>query len=207
MSAVLDVGANEGQFAQELRFWGYTGRIISFEPIPALVAGLRERAAADPAREIRECAIGAKAGTATLHVSDLSVFSSLREVLPSAEAFDVRARTVSTIDVEVASLEDIFSDVIGTGETAFLKVDTQGNEADVLNGAAGIRDRVVGVQLEVGVRALYEAEKLAPTLIGRMAELGYRIGQVHPVVFDPEDGNASLLQADIVFIRSPAAAR
>ncbi|WP_420455198.1 FkbM family methyltransferase [Rubrivirga sp.] len=203
VAVVLDVGANEGQFAQDLRAWGYSGRIVSFEPIPAVAAGLRDRAAGDPAWEVRECALGREAGTATLHVSDLSVFSSLREALPSAETFDARARTVSTVEVEVVRLDDVFDDVVRPGEAAFLKVDTQGNEADVLDGAAGVLDRVVGVQLELGVRALYEGEQLAPALIERMAGLGYRIGQLHPVVFDPNDGFTSLLQFDAVFVRPP----
>ncbi len=200
---VFDVGANEGQFATGLRAWGYTGRIVSFEPIPAVAAGLREQASRDPQWDVRQCALGAEAGTAALHVSDLSVFSSLREVLPSAEAFDARARTVSTVEVEVARLDDVFDEFVRPGETAFLKVDTQGNEADVLDGAAGVLDWVVGVQLELGVRALYDGEQLAPALIERMAGLGYRIGQLLPVVFDPDDAFTSLLQFDAVFVRPP----
>ncbi len=201
---VLDVGANEGQFARELRDWGYDGRIVSFEPIPDVAATLRQRAAGDPAWEVRECALGREAGAATLHVSDLSVFSSLRETLPSVEAFDARARTVGTVEVEVQRLSDLFGDVVGPGEQAFLKVDTQGSEPDVLDGAAGVLDRIVGVQLELSVRALYEGERLAPDLIGRMAALGYRLAQLRPVVFDPDDDFTSLLQFDAVFARPPA---
>ena len=98
-------------------------------------------------------------------------------------------------------LDEAFGDLVGPGEAAFLKIDTQGSEPDVLDGAAGVLDRIVGVQLELGVRALYEGEHLAPDLIGRMATLGYRLAQVHPVVFDPDDAFTSLLQFDAVFAR------
>ena len=94
---------------------------------------------------------------------------------------------------------------VRAGERAFLKVDTQGHERGVLDGAGRALDRVVGVQLELKAAALYEGEALAPELIGRMQDLGFRLAQVHPVVFDPADGRASLLQFDGVFARPPGA--
>ena len=204
VSVVLDVGANEGQFASELRAWGYRGRIVSFEPIPAVAAALRARASTDPAWEVREEALGAAEGTATLHVSALSAFSSLRTPLPSVLTLDDRSTPVETVEVTVRRLDDVFDDLVDVGDRAFLKLDTQGNEADVLDGTPEALARVEGVQLELGVRRLYEGEQLAPALIARMEGAGFRLGQVHPVLFDPADGRASLLQFDAVFVRPPA---
>ncbi len=205
VTVVFDVGANEGQFATELRAWGYGGRIVSFEPIPEVAARLRALAASDPTWDVREMALARTTGTSTLHISDLSVFSSLREVLPEGRAFDGRARTVQTVEVAVARLDDVFAQAVRAGERAFVKIDTQGNEADVLDGAAAALERVEGVQLELGVRALYEGEQLASALIARMDALGFRIGQIHPIIFDPDDGFQSLLQFDAVFVRAPGA--
>ena len=201
---VLDVGGNVGQFGRELRAWGYAGHIVSFEPIPEAAAALRSVSAGDARWEVAEYALGAEAGTATFHVSERTVFSSLRAPLERAHVFDATARTVRDIQVEVRRLDAVFDQYVEPDARAFLKVDTQGSETDVLDGASGVWERIEGVQLELGVEPMYEGETLAPALISRLADAGFRLAQVHPVIFDPSDGMASALQFDAVFARSVA---
>ena len=52
IDAVVDVGANRGQYAARLRGAGWRGPILSIEPVPELHRALAERAAADPAWEV-----------------------------------------------------------------------------------------------------------------------------------------------------------
>ena len=59
IDTVLDIGANSGQFAQQLRGdIGYTLRILSFEPLSTAFELLKANAKADPAWEVFHCAMG-----------------------------------------------------------------------------------------------------------------------------------------------------
>src|SRR5437660_7418193 len=75
---VLDVGANMGQFATALFDDGYSGRIISFEPLPdahsRLVLAARKRPEWTVAPRL---ALGRAPGTASLYIAGNSVRSSL----------------------------------------------------------------------------------------------------------------------------------
>src|ERR1700739_3168333 len=85
---VIDVGANRGQFGESLRENGYRGRILSFELLSAEFKILSQTAAADRNWEVHRCGLGAATGTAMLHVSKLSVFSSILDLANTAQLHD-----------------------------------------------------------------------------------------------------------------------
>ena len=84
INLVLDVGANNGGYASELRRSGYRGRIWSYEPLSEAFAELSKSAARDDLWKTVNCACGAKAGSARINVAKNSVSSSLLPMLKCA---------------------------------------------------------------------------------------------------------------------------
>src|SRR5579871_3544754 len=87
VDCVFDVGANNGQYATLLRRRvGYKGSIVSFEPIPAAAALVREKASSDSNWYVEEAALDATSGHATFNVMQGKQFSSLHT--PSEKEVD-----------------------------------------------------------------------------------------------------------------------
>ena len=80
---VLDVGANVGQYASELRALGYAGKITSFEPGRFAFAVLEEASRRDDAWQAFNYGLSDVDGPLALTLSENSVSSSLQQVLPS----------------------------------------------------------------------------------------------------------------------------
>ena len=195
---VLDVGANIGQFAHELRAMGYRGSIMSFEPLRSAREELEAAAAKDPLWSVRASALGAEAGAATLNVTDHSAFSSIKPQTRRGERFSPRARVIGAQSVEVVRLDDIWPEF--AGRRVFLKIDTQGFEQQVLKGARTALREIVGVQLELPIEHLYAETWSLIEAIGFMEENGFAISQARPVNPLREDP-ASLVELDVVFRR------
>jgi len=203
VSCVLDVGANVGQYALRLRAVGYAGRIVSFEPLPEAHAELTRRAAADPAWQVAPpMALGASNGEVEIDVSAESDMSSvlpqsalLRQVSPSSAV--VRKETVP-----LCRLDQVAGPYLRPDERVFLKLDTQGYEAEVLAGAGRLLERIAGIQLEMSLVPLYEGERDFRRLLDDLAALGFA-----PYLFLPgyfEHKLARQLQVDGVFMRTIA---
>jgi FkbM family methyltransferase len=201
INLILDVGANVGQFGRELRqHIGFTGRIVSFEPMRSAYAALRKAAAGDRLWEIApRTAVGAQSGTVTLNIAGNSASSSVLTMMASHVDAAPESRFVGT---EVVPLEPL--DALATGyftgdSVGFLKIDTQGYESEVLRGATKTLSRVAGVQLELSLIPLYQGQELMPKLVERLQDMGFDLWAVAPAFVEPRTGR--LLQVDATFVR------
>jgi FkbM family methyltransferase len=199
---VLDVGANVGQYALSLRRDGYAGRILSFEPLSAACATLQRAAGRDHAWQVLRCALGDRDGTAILNVAGNSVSSSVLAMLPAHLRSAPESAYVGTEEVPLRRLDSVLEEHGRPGERAFLKVDAQGSERAVMEGAAGCLDAILGVQLEMPLTPLYQGEASMPELVEYLAERGFFLMSLEPAWSDPASGR--VLQVDGMFFREPA---
>lgn len=195
---VLDVGANEGQYALELRRLGYAGGIVSFEPIQEVGARLRANLAGDPAWEYRAMALGAEDGTARIRVGAETATSSL--LAPSEYLVERanQARSVRDEEVRVARLESVF-EAGWRGRRLWLKIDTQGFEMNVLRGGEAVLGDVGMVQLELSLKPLYVGEPGFLEVAGWLAARGFDLVGLEPGFVEARTGR--LLQSDVIFAR------
>ena len=179
IDCVLDVGANRGQYRDFLRdYVGYSGTIVSFEPIPALVEELRARASTDPAWIIEGCALGSERKTAPFNVMSSSVFSSFLSPDHSKVSRFDRLNTVrEQIVVDAFTLDErmaCLSGRLGPRRT-YLKLDTQGSDLDVAKGAAKTLKQVLALQTEVSFKPIYAGMPDFVAAIRSFEALGFEV--------------------------------
>ena len=173
---VLDVGAHEGGFGQQLRRCGYRGRILSFEPISELHAKLASAASGDRAWTVAPpLALGATSGAAPINVHDESSISSFLalERMPYADAAPTQITPRRQETVRVVRLDDIYDEFVPSAATTLLKLDVQGFEDRVLAGAIKSLEKITAILVEVSLVPLYAGQKSYLELLGELRARGF----------------------------------
>ena len=157
---VFDVGANQGQFAKELRFYGFKENIISFEPVLDIHKKLLINSSKDTNWEVYDpIALGNKNSTNTINISKNSVSSSILEISSQHIENAPDSKIVNKQTIQEKKLEDIFYEFNLKNKNLFLKIDTQGYEFEVIKGAEKILNQFQGILVEVSLTHLYKGQK------------------------------------------------
>jgi len=196
---VLDCGANRGQYGKYLRGLGYSGRIISFEPLQSAYSKLAHKAKRDKNWETHNFALGNFCGNSKINQAGNSDSSSILQMLPEHEAADPKSKYIGQEDIEIKMLDSIFTDMKGKSNSIFMKIDTQGFEDRVLAGAEQALPEIAGIQLEMSYIPLYENQRLINDLHEYLSRAGYSLVNINPIFHDPN--NLCLLQSDGTYFR------
>jgi len=193
---VIDVGANRGQYAQELRAHGYRHEIVSFEPAAEAFETLRQRSAADHRWSIRQLAVSDEEAIVELGAADnfsslLPVAGRLSALFP--EAAPHRRERVHACRLDATGLE------LPEGSRTLLKLDVQGFERQAIAGAGGILEGVAIIETELSVAPLYVGQALLAEIVCLLERHDYRLVELDPVLRDRTTGQ--YLQFDGLFVK------
>jgi FkbM family methyltransferase len=199
INCVFDVGANRGQYGRFLREWGYKGRIISFEPVSADFAVLKEQAAADPDWQAHQIALGETEAEKEINVTSDSLFNSFLE--PSAFIIGQGLRVEQRERVRIRPLDALFDQCLEniTDPQPYLKLDTQGYDFKVLGGAKNAIQHIAAMQVELSVKAVYKNAPYYLEGIGRLEEMGFEVTGLFPIA---RDNALRVLEFDCVMVRT-----
>ena len=199
---VLDVGANRGQFAAEIRRQGYAGKIVSFEPLSAAYTQLQQASMQDPMWEVGpRCALGDQAGEVEINIAGNSDSSSILPMLESHRSAAPESAYQGKEFVPIKTLDDVAGQYLKDARSVFLKIDTQGFEWHVLDGARETLPHIKGILVELSLVPLYEGQHLWRDVIARLEAAGFTLWAFKPVFSDLTQGRT--LQVDGVFYRNP----
>jgi FkbM family methyltransferase len=165
----VDVGTNRGQLLREAVRIAPHGNHVAFEPIPDLAAEVTREF---PDVDCRAIALGDhRDATSFCHFTKLDGWSGLHRH-PSIS--DAQGGPVM-IDVEVSTLDEELAEMM----PSVVKIDVEGAEQAVLEGARGVLSRARPLVIFEHVReaaAMYGDEPAAPWDL--LTGLGYRIFSV-----------------------------
>lgn len=197
---LFDVGANRGQTGQSLRQWNFDGQIVSFEPVPSAYEALRQAASGDPLWTVApRMALGESEGEISITESEASDMSSAMAPTPELLQALPKTRAVGQVVAPIRRFDRLFPDYLGTAQRPFLKVDAQGYDLAVLQGAEGVLDRISGVKIEMSLFPLYAGEPRYTDIIDFLEQRGFE-----PHLMEGQGYSrprARQLQVDAVFMR------
>jgi FkbM family methyltransferase len=179
-TTALDVGASIGMYTAEMA--RTAGKVIAFEANPQTAAFAARVAARNV--EVVNVALSSRAGRTTLKIPLNSKGRAIGELASIDAANPLYASATASIDVAMKRLDDFAIE-----NCSFIKIDVEGHEEAVLDGAAAL----IAAQRPVLMVEVNEDGNAGAVqrLAGRLAVLGYgglflSRGTLHPIgEFDP----------------------
>lgn len=197
---VFDIGANIGQFASEIRRKGYEGKIISFEPLVSARKKLVELSAKDPNWLVHEqTAIGNTNGFIEINVSKNSVSSSILDMLGTHSDAEKNSVYIGKEKTPISTLDTVANNYLDRFSNCFVKIDTQGYEWQVIEGASNILKNSKGIICELSLVSLYENQHLWIDIIQKLEKEGFILWSLIKGFTDKRSGRS--LQVDGIFLK------
>jgi len=201
VKTILDIGANNGQFARKVSKIFPKANIYSFEPIPRAFKHLQKWAEKQDNRvKVYQLALSDR--EQDLEINLHKQFSASSSFLPTTELSETKfpmTKEQEKILVSQKKLDDIFCD----NEESLIpdilvKLDVQGYEDKVIQGGYKTFERSRACIVEISLDKLYQGQADFKTIFSLLSNLGYEYkGNIDQI--KDKDGHIIFLNA--VFIK------
>lgn len=196
---LVDAGAHHGWFFHCWKDWCPPAEVHAFEPAIEAFTEATRLYGADPDVHINNVALGSKPGELQLNVmADSAVSNSfLMPVEETWREIDYHHGSIAKRTVPVMRLDDYASEK-SLGEVYLLKIDVQGFEIEVLEGAREMLRRTSYVFVEAAIRPLYEGAPRFTHVFDWLDAHGFHLMAMRAW----HRGNRTLVETDMLFRRN-----
>lgn len=196
---IIDIGANRGMFSKTANYLFKDTKIIAFEPLKECYEELKKLNSIIPFFECYNCAIGNKKEKGQIFKSSYDYSSSLLEMADlHKEAFPVSKKT-SVEEIEIISLDEALKnkDLV---KPILIKIDVQGYEDFVIEGASKILEKTDIIICELSFQKLYNNQVLFDSIYARLKKMNFIFSGSLNELVHPK--NYGILQIDGLFIKN-----
>lgn len=198
IATIFDVGANQGQFAIASNIYYPKATIYSFEPVPDIFRNLERNTKNINNIHCINYALGATEGEIDFYSNNHSHASSALIVSDFQKAVIPETLKTKQIKVDVNTLDKITT-TLNIQSPILLKMDVQGFEKKVLEGAINFINKVDYLLFEASFISMYDGEALFEEMHTIVKDLGFEL--IAPTGF-LQSKNLQVLQMDMLYKKS-----
>jgi len=178
INTIIDIGANNGEFAEFLSSYFGANRTIAIEPLPECAAQIRKRNKAIKNLSVLQYAVSDCNGKSLLFENDYSPASSLLQIsTDSIREFPQTTNVKKQIEIEVKCLDDLI-DLSAVEKEILIKIDVQGFEDKAINGGKKVFSAAKFVIIEMSFVPMYDGQPLFEDINKMLVDIGFRLSGI-----------------------------
>jgi FkbM family methyltransferase len=172
IKTILDIGANDGHWSQEMRTLFPTAHIYAFEPLKDCFERITNQFSSDPHYKAFNIALGNTDGTTEIERSSFHPSSSLLRMAQLHKDLYPKSAEIVRENIEVRRLDSMASELSLTPDV-LIKMDVQGFEDKVISGGRTVLAKVKVIIIETSFVTLYENQPLFGDIHNTLNQLGF----------------------------------
>ena len=197
ISTIIDIGANDGEFANHISSILPEAKIFSFEPIPSVFKKLKENTA-HLNIDYFPFALGIEDKLMEMNVNNFSPSSSILNLAEEHLSNYKEAKSTHKEQIQMKRLDD-FINKIPLESPILVKIDVQGFEDQVIAGGTNLIKLCKILLVEVSFVTLYEEQKLFDTIYMELKKLGFEFHGLRSPRYRKTDGG--MIFGDATFLK------